>query len=68
MPYYSLQVLPFVVPLAGLAVYHPLTLFDEIQGEVSEPILLQGYRDTMMRTGYERYGRVVASVVPGFDP
>jgi len=49
--YYSLQLLCFVVIFAGLTVYYPLTMFDEIQGEVSEPILLLGYPDTFIRVG-----------------
>ena len=47
--YYSLQILCFVTPFAGLAVYYFLTLFDEIQCEVGEPRLLRGYSDTMVR-------------------
>jgi hypothetical protein len=46
---YSLQILRFVIPLANLAVYYPLTLLDEIQGEVSKSILFTGYFDTMFR-------------------
>ena len=49
--YYSLQLLCFVVPLAGLAVYYPVTLLDEIQCEVSESVLLPRYRDTLIRAG-----------------
>jgi hypothetical protein len=45
--YYSLQLLCFVVPLASLTVYYPLAFLDEVQCEVSEPVLLPGYRDTM---------------------
>ena len=49
--YYSLHLPCFVVPIARLAVYYPLTLLDEIQCEVSVPILLPGHRDTMIRVG-----------------
>jgi len=49
--YYSLQFLSFVVSLVGLAVYYPLTPFDEIQGKVSGSILPLGHPDTMIRMG-----------------